>query len=389
MNQESRYLAALQTATSFTQSYNQLLISTRNGLLVFYNSPAPLQPVVPPQQPQAVFQSPGQATVGQVVTFNGSQSTGPAPLVSWHWEFGDGHRASGQIVQHAYRQPRHVCGAVDRDRSARPDQLQPLRQILIVPPPTATPTQAPPPTATPQPTKEAPAQPTATSEAPSQPTPTEEAPPEPTAAPEPEITPPQASISAPASGFIGEPVKIDASGSHPGSSPIVSYTWSFGNGTGQPASPNPTTTAIYNRTGLYEITVVVADSNGQTSSATAIITINARLDTDVWTLSTINGQPLLPGSAITLQFLSGQLAGFAGCNDYNGSYTAVDNQDGTFGVTVSPLTTGRRACQQDVMNQEESFTKVLQTVTSAVIRENMLTLSGPDGQLVFFLIEDQ
>ena len=107
---------------------------------------------------------------------------------------------------------------------------------------------------------------------------------------------------------------------------------------------------------MYEITVVVADENGQTSSATAIITINARLDTRAWALSTINGQPLLPGSAITLQFLNGQLAGFAGCNDYNGSYTAVDNGDGTFDVTVDRLNTGRRACPQDVMTQEDNFT---------------------------------
>ena len=57
-------------------------------------------------------------------------------------------------------------------------------------------------------------------------------------------------------------MKIDASGSRPGSSPIVSYTWSFGNGTGQPASPNPTVVATYNTTGMYEITVVVADANG-------------------------------------------------------------------------------------------------------------------------------
>ena len=137
---------------------------------------------------------------------------------------------------------------------------------------------------------------------------------------------------------------------------------------------------------MYEITVVVADANGQTSSATTIITINARLDTRAWTLSMINGQPLLPGSAITLQFLNGQLAGFAGCNDYNGSYTAVDNGDGTFGVTVNSLNTGRRACPQDIMTQEDNFTNVLQTATSAVIQENMLTLSGPNGQLVFFLI---
>ena len=53
MNQEARYQAALQVATSFTQAYNQLLVNTRNGLLVFYNSPAPLQPIAPPQLPPA------------------------------------------------------------------------------------------------------------------------------------------------------------------------------------------------------------------------------------------------------------------------------------------------------------------------------------------------
>ncbi len=53
MSQEARYLAALQVATSYTQAYNQLLINTRNGLLVFYNSPAPLQPIAPPELPPA------------------------------------------------------------------------------------------------------------------------------------------------------------------------------------------------------------------------------------------------------------------------------------------------------------------------------------------------
>jgi heat shock protein HslJ len=137
---------------------------------------------------------------------------------------------------------------------------------------------------------------------------------------------------------------------------------------------------------MYEITVVVADANGQTSSATTIITINARLDTRAWTVSMINGQPLLPSSAITLQFLNGQLAGFAGCNDYNGSYTAVDNGDGTYGVTVDRLNTSRRACPQDTMTQEDNFTDMLRTATSALVQENMLTLSGPNGPLVFFLI---
>jgi PKD repeat protein len=322
-----------------------------------------------------VIQGPPQANVGQIVIFDGSQSTGQSPIVSWQWQFGDGHRASGMVVQHGFA----ASGTFAVQLTVTDQRGQnntTTRQILILPPPTGVPSQTPLPTATlpPPPTSQPPVPPTATNVPP------------PTATPLPEIVPPQASINAPTSGYIGEPVKVDASGSRPGSSPIVSYTWSFGNGTGQPASPNPTTTTTYNTTGMYEITVVVADANGQTSSATAIITINARLDTRAWTLSTINGQPLLPGSAITLQFLSGQLAGFAGCNDYNGSYTAADNGDGTFAVTVDRLTTGRRSCPQDVMTQEDNFTNLMQSVTSAAIQENMLTLSGPNGQLVFFLI---
>jgi PKD repeat protein len=309
------------------------------------------------------------------VVFDGSPSTGQSPIVSWQWQFGDGRNASGMVVQHAFAAPGTFAVQLTvTDQRGQTNTA--TSQILVLPPPTGVPTQTPLPTATlpPPPTNQPPVPPTATNVPP------------PTATPPPEIVPPQASVNAPSIGYIGEPVKIDASGSRPGSSPIVSYTWSFGNGTGQPASPNPTITATYNTTGMYEITVVVADSNGQTSSTSTIITINARLATRAWTLSTINGQPLLPGSAITLQFLSGQLAGFAGCNDYNGSYTAIDNGDGTFGVTIDRLTTGRRSCPQDVMAQEDNFTKLIQTATSAAIQENRLTLSGPDGQLVFYLV---
>jgi heat shock protein HslJ len=371
--QEDMMVAILRSARSYLVADTSLQITGDAGFLNYSLTPPVRPQEIPP--PQAVIQGPSQAQVGQIVVFDGSQSTGQSPIVSWQWQFGDGRNASGMIVQHAFAAPGTFAVQLTvTDQRGQTNTA--TSQILILPPPTGVPTQTPLPTATlpPPPTNQPPVPPTATNVPP------------PTATPQPEIVPPQVSINAPSSGYIGEPVKIDASGSRPGNSPIVSYTWSFGNGTGQPASPNPTITATYNTTGMYEITVVVADSNGQTSSASAIITINARLDTRAWTLSTINGQPLLPGSAITLQFLSGQLAGFAGCNDYNGSYTAVDNGDGTFGVTIDRLTTGRRSCPQDVMTQEDNFTKLMQTATSAAIQENRLTLSGPNGQLVFYLI---
>ena len=371
--QEDMMVAILRSARSYLVADTTLQVTGDAGFLNYSLTPPVRPQEIPP--PQAMIQSPPQASVGQIVILDGSQSTGQATLVSWQWQFGDGHRASGMIVQHAFSNPGTFAVQLTVT-DQRGQKNTTTRQILILPPPTGVPTQTPLPTATlpPPPTSQPSVPPTATQVPP------------PTATPQPEIVPPQASINSPTSGYLGEPVKIDASGSRQGSSPIVSYTWSFGNGTGQPASPNSMTTTTYKSTGMYEITVVVADANGQTSSATAIITINARLDTLAWTLSTINGQPLLPGSAITLQFLYGQLAGFAGCNDYNGSYTSVDNGDGTFAVTLDRLTTSRRSCPQDVMTQEDNFTNVMQSVTSATIQENMLTLSGPNGQLVFFLI---
>jgi len=363
--QEDMLLAILRSARSYLVADTTLQLAGDAGFLNYsLTPPGRPQEILPPQ---AVIQSPPQALVGEIVTYDGSQSTGQAPLVSWRWEFGDGHGASGRIVQHAIGGPGTFAVQLTvTDQRGQSNTT--TRQILILPHPTAVPTQVPPPTDTLPPPL------------------TAEPPTPPTEIPQPEIIPPHASIQAPTSGYIGEPVDVDASNSREGNSPIASYTWSFGNGTGKPASPDPRTTAVYNSTGTYEITVVVADANGQTNSASAIITINARLDAQTWTLSTINGQPLLPGTAITLQFLNGQLAGFAGCNDYNGRYTAADNGDGTFAVTVDRLATGRRGCPPEIMNQESAFEKAIQSVTSAVIQENRLTLAGSDVQLIFFLI---
>jgi heat shock protein HslJ len=193
-------------------------------------------------------------------------------------------------------------------------------------------------------------------------------------------------INGPRDGFIGEPVDFDASASQPGSSPIASYSWSFGNGEDQPASPESRTSTIYNRAGDYEVTVFVMDGNGLSSFATTRINIDARLDTAIWTLATINDAPILPGTAITLQFLGGELAGFSGCNQYRGKYTATPNDDGTIGVMVSEISTSQVACPQEIMDQERNYLTALQLATTATIQENMITLNTQSGMLVFYLI---
>ncbi|HSQ27952.1 MAG TPA: PKD domain-containing protein, partial [Anaerolineales bacterium] len=220
--QEDMLVAILRSARSFLIADTTLQLSGDNGFLNYSLTPPVRPQEIPP--PLAVIQSPPQALVGEIVTFDGSQSTGGAPLVSWRWEFGDGHRSSGKIIQHAIGGPgTFVVQLTVSDQRGQTNTT--TRQILIQPQPTAVPTEAPPPTATPVPTEPPPA----TIEPPVAPPPTEVPPP--TEAPLPEIIPPQADLNAPRSGYIGEPVDLDASRSSEGSSPIVSYTWIFGNGT--------------------------------------------------------------------------------------------------------------------------------------------------------------
>jgi heat shock protein HslJ len=166
----------------------------------------------------------------------------------------------------------------------------------------------------------------------------------------------------------------------------VSYNWTFGNGTVSPVSPDPSVSTIYDRAGDYEVTVFVVDANGLDSYASTRITVDARLETSVWTLPSLNGQPLLPGTAITLQFLQGRLTGFASCNTYEGSYTATDNGDGTYSIVGQQISTSRLACPAEIMAQENAYLAVLQQVTTASVQENRLTLAYPAGTLVFYLI---
>lgn len=377
-SQEDAMVAILRSARSYFIADTVLQVAGDAGFLNF--SLTPLERDIQITPPQAVIQAVPQALVGQVVVFDGSTSSGQVPLVTYRWDFGDGASASGIVVQHTYRTAgTFVARLTVTDQRGQNGTSTAQIHILALPIPSPTATQ-PPPTATPVPPTQPPAQPTYT------PQPTLE-PPTATPEPPPAPVPPQASLSGPGKGFIGEPVRFDASASQPGSSPITSFSWSLGNGENLPPSGESSTSAIYTRAGEYEVTVLVQDANGLSAQATTRIVIDARLEADVWTLSTLNSQPLLSGTAITLQFLQGQISGFASCNTYNGNYTATANEDGSYTISIGPLTTGRLACPQNFMDQEQQYLTILQQATLASVQQNMITLNSPAGSLVFFLIE--
>jgi heat shock protein HslJ len=194
-------------------------------------------------------------------------------------------------------------------------------------------------------------------------------------------------IVGPSNGYVGEPVSFDASGSTAGSSPIASYQWNFGDGTSAGPSNSSFVQTLYNNAGTYQATVVVTDQNGLSSSATTQITISTRLGTPVvYSVNTLNGQALLPGTAIVLSFLQGQIAGFDGCNSYSGSYTATPNPDGSYTVAITGLISGGVACPTEIMNQASAYMTLLSSATTAQAQGTAFNLIAPGGTIVFYQV---
>jgi heat shock protein HslJ len=424
--QERAMLDILGSARDYQVNDTIMQIVGNTGTLNY--SLTPLHRTEQVQPPVASFTGPSEAPTGQVVTFNGSGSSGQVPIVYWEWTFGDGNNATGPIVSHVYANAgSYRVNLTVTDQRGNQDSEEKTFNSTTPVLPTPTPTQVPPtetaiPTETPQaiqplPTLEPPQpiQPLPTVETPTntpqaiqplptmivptdtpqavqplpvtdtpqavQPLPTEEPP---VVAPLP-VIPPTAKIQGPGSGYVGEPVTFDASTSTQGSSPIVSYSWNFGDGTTGGPSSSPQTTTLYNKTGTYQVSVIVTDQDGQSSSATMAVTISSKVTTPSnWKLSQMAGQAVLPGTEIILQIQGGgKFSGFAGCSNYNGSYTSTQNGDGSFAITVSGITSTSMACPEDIMQQEQTYLSMLGAVMAGQINGGSLNLNSPQGELTY------
>ncbi len=83
----------------------------------------------------------------------------------------------------------------------------------------------------------------------------------------------------------------------------------------------------------------------------------------------------MAGSTVTATFTpDGNVAGSTGCNDYSGPYKL----DGT-SLTVGPLVSTKKACDQPLMDQETQFLTALQTPTTVETSGATVTLRAADG----------
>ena len=188
--------------------------------------------------------------------------------------------------------------------------------------------------------------------------------------------PPVAVISGPTQTQVGQPVTLSAADSRAAEgSQIVVYQWDLGDGA---QSTNASVTHIYVAEGRYDVKLTVTDNNGLDNSSTVKMEVEEALeqpteeapeqpaleDRDWMKMS------VLQGTEITATFRRGKVSGSSGCNDYDGSYQVSGNA-----ITISNLSSGRKTCEQSIMDQENAYLAALETATAYQVQGNDLTIS--------------
>ena len=88
-----------------------------------------------------------------------------------------------------------------------------------------------------------------------------------------------------------------------------------------------------------------------------------------WLLASVGGTPVASGTNADLLFTDAEAGGFAGCNRFFADYTS----DGTSTLTLGPIATTMKACDDATDQFEQAYLAALATVASYAI--------GADGGL--------
>ena len=117
-----------------------------------------------------------------------------------------------------------------------------------------------------------------------------------------------------------------------------------------------------------------------TATATLAMETNkqtATLPGSAWQVKTFAGQPPLADHAITFEFDNeGNIGGDGSCNRFGGSCKIEGDK-----IEVGPLRSTRRACEPDIMQQEQKFLALLGAVTTWAMDGDELVLTAPEGAI--------
>ncbi len=111
---------------------------------------------------------------------------------------------------------------------------------------------------------------------------------------------------------------------------------------------------------------------------------SVRLEDAAWLLVAVNGQAPLENSMAWAEFKDGKVAGSAGCNRYNATYSAVDAGNSSGSLAVGPVASSRMACSEPegVMEQEAQYLELLETAAAYEIVDGRLSVRNETGSEV-------
>ena len=139
-----------------------------------------------------------------------------------------------------------------------------------------------------------------------------------------------------------------------------------------------------NNRGLLALTAFVIIATAAALLAPALFAADssgaaaADLDGSRWNLVSLNGQPLLAGSAITAEFSDGKVGGSAGVNNYFASFTLESGV-----LAIGPAGATRMMGPEEVMSQEMAYLSALGSASSAQFDGANLLITYAEGTLTF------
>ena len=117
---------------------------------------------------------------------------------------------------------------------------------------------------------------------------------------------------------------------------------------------------------------------GVVTIVSACATTTVEPVTGEWQLQQVEAPPL--AAVVWLSWSGdGKVNGFAGCNRFGGNY----QQEGA-ALTVSELRSTRKACAEDVMQQEMRFLNLLGNAATTEQTGDRLTLKTGEGETLQF-----
>jgi heat shock protein HslJ len=97
-----------------------------------------------------------------------------------------------------------------------------------------------------------------------------------------------------------------------------------------------------------------------------------------WVLASLQGQPLLPGTRVNLEFEEQSFGGFTGCNYYGGAYAATD--EGALQIPSMEVTA--IGCAEEIMAQEKAYVDAFMSTATYQLVDDRLELQDASGKTI-------